>query len=272
MIVRDLLTETRFSGPTLLRDHQVRSGMSTIVAGIGKRPFGVFGAHSTQLRDFDQPDVEFLISLTNVISNSVRHLAAEEQRNLLMREMTHRAGNMLQLVASIANQTFTDGAITQNARDAFSQRLSALANANYLIAREGWTSTRFIALLEETLEPFREQLDFLGRDILLPPQLCFDLGLVVHELATNSVKYGALGLAGRKVALSWELTDSADGGQTFKFVWDDPITNSDTPATGTRLGTKLISMTIERKWSGKSRTEIGEGYRFSFELPVPKAE
>ena len=57
----------------------------------------------------------------------------------------------------------------------------------------------------------QDRIRFEGHDALLPPELSFDLGLIVHELLTNSLKYGALGTDHAEVALKWSMTPSPDG-------------------------------------------------------------
>ncbi len=70
VVVRDLKTETRFSGPALLCEHNVRSGISVIIAG-SERPFGVFGAHSTRARDFSSDEVTFVQAVANVLAQYI---------------------------------------------------------------------------------------------------------------------------------------------------------------------------------------------------------
>ncbi len=268
VVVTDLLAETRFAGPQLLHDYGVRSGMSVTIPGTGERPFGVFGIHATRPRRFDQADVDFLVSITNIVATAVRQHAAAEQRTLLMREMAHRAGNMLQLVSTIANQTFREDADIAAARQSFSERLGSLSRANYLVSQGGWTSTRLVSLLDEALQPFREHLEFTGRDILLPPDLCFDLGLIVHELATNSAKYGTLKLGEGRIAVAWTMSGAIDGHRQFGFVWSDPATAHSSAVPGSGFGSKLLRALIERKWSGAISVDTSAGYRFAFEIPV----
>ncbi|MCG6122161.1 MAG: PAS domain-containing protein [Microvirga sp.] len=282
VVVRDLASETRFSGPMLLKDHGVRSGVSVVIPGPGPgpRPFGVIGVHDVVIRDFTEADVEFVLSLANIIANAARQKAAHEQRYLLLREMAHRSGNMLQLVSTIANQTFGEGADVNVARHSFSARLGSLARANYLVAQGGWTSTRVVALLAETLEPFRDRIDFRGRDILLPPDLCFDLGLIIHELATNSAKYGALASGEGRVSVSWTLKragangSDADGeeddGDCFSLAWEDGSAHAGPPSAGRGFGSRLLRALIERKWAGKIETNHENGYRFRMEMRVPR--
>lgn len=271
VIVRDFFGETRFRGPTLLLDHGVRSGMSMIIPGVDARPFGVFGAHDVVVRDFTESDVEFFVALTNIVANSARHHAADAQRDLLLREMAHRAGNMLQLVSTIANQTFAGDNDIDSARHAFSERLGSLSRANYLVAQGGWTSTRIISLLEQALQPFLTRLTFTGRDILLPPDLSFDLGLIVHELATNSAKYGTLGSEEGVVSIHWRIGRGDEGGTFLQFTWDDPQPSRSEAATNTGFGSKLLVALIERKWGGEIVVERTQGYRHLFTLRLADA-
>lgn len=272
VIVENLATETRFSGPTLLHEHGVVSGMSVTIAGSDGRPYGVFGVHSTEPRLFDQGDASFLISLAAIISNAVRRERAKAQSTLLIREMAHRAGNMLQLVSSIAAQTFRHSADPDKAREAFNHRLSSLARANHAIAQQGWSDTRFKTLAEETLSPFAEKIEMKGNDVLLPPELSFDLGLVLSELSTNSIKYGSLGRDDGVVTLDWRTVE-AENGSRFEAEWMDPMSSGQAPATdkASGFGSKLIHQLVDRKWQGTITVEQGDQYRMRLSIPLPHA-
>lgn len=271
VIVTDLLSETRFSGPQLLHDHGVRSGMSVVIPGMDRRPFGVFGVHDRKSRTFAESELEFFISLSNIVANSARQHAADAHRDLLLREMAHRAGNMLQLVSTIANQTFV-GDDVDAARHSFSERLGSLSRANYLVAQGGWTSTRIITLLEQALQPFLARLKFSGRDVLLPPDLSFDLGLIVHELATNSAKYGALGNGSGIVEVSWRMSTNSDGVRCLDVVWYDPVSSDASAAKRKGFGSKLLAALIERKWGGEMVVEREQGYRCAFTLRLAEPD
>ena len=78
VIVKDLTTEERFSGPPLLRDHGVVSGMSVII-GPGNRPFGILAAHTAHARRFSQDDVHFLQALANVLWQVIEHSRVLEE-------------------------------------------------------------------------------------------------------------------------------------------------------------------------------------------------
>jgi two-component sensor histidine kinase len=275
VIVKDLREEQRFSGPRLLHDHQVRSGISVVIPGLESRPLGVFGVHSRELRNFDEADAEFLSSLANIVAGAARHSAAADHRLLLVREMAHRSGNMLQLVNSIASQTFKSAINSKEALSSFSERLGSLSRANYVVAQGGWTSTRFESVVRETLKPFADRLVMSGRDLLLPPELSFDLGLVLHELATNSAKYGGLGEDDRGVAvrISWFSKLRSDGGTRFVVTWEDPVASRQPPTHGGGFGSRLIAALVEQKWKGALHVSCENAlYRVLIDIPLPKAD
>lgn len=268
VIVADLLTETRFTGAKLLHDHNARSGISVVIPGSTSRPFGVFTVHSTTLRTFTAADAEFLSSLATVVANSARHVEAADHRLLLVREMAHRAGNMMQLVNTIASQTFAGTANRKIALRAFAERLGALSRANYLVAKGGWTSTRLEPLLAETLAPFKDKVILSGRDVLLPPELCFDLGLVVHELATNSVRHGSLGTGGSQAELSWAIERDEEGRHILVLIWRDPVNlEPDPQAPREGFGSRLLDGLIVRKWGGDIGIDRANGYTMTARIP-----
>jgi PAS domain S-box-containing protein len=78
VIVDDLRTETRFSGPELLLNHQVVSGMSVVIPG-KKHPFGVLGVHTTKQRTFSQDDIYFLQAIANLLATAIERQQADEQ-------------------------------------------------------------------------------------------------------------------------------------------------------------------------------------------------
>ena len=98
VIVEDLRTETRFTGPPVLRDHQVVSGLSVIIHG-QDRPFGILGAHTTKPRQFTKDDAHFLQAVANVLAAAVERKRAEEA--LLQSEKLAAMG---QLLAGVAHE------------------------------------------------------------------------------------------------------------------------------------------------------------------------
>jgi two-component sensor histidine kinase len=270
VVITDLATDKRFGIAGPLQKRNIRSGVSVLIAGSGQRRYGALGAHTTEKREFDAADVDFLQSIANIVAMSVRAAALAERRQLVIREMTHRAGNMLQLVSSIFNQTFRPGVDFEAAQPAFFERLGSLARANVLISSRGWTETRIISVLEEVLRPYEGRYVLDGHDLLLPADLSFDLSLVLHELGSNSAKYGAFARGIESARISWNLATTRRG-REFRLDWHDPVTAFSAPL-GTGFGTKLLGLLIERKWGGKVETSTRRGYRFSCRIPLPQSD
>lgn len=270
VIVDDLTAETRFSGPPLLREHGVRSGMSTIITGNSDRPFGVFGIHDRKLRHFDQHDVAALTSIANIVAQRARQHEADARQRLVLREMAHRSGNLLQVVTSLASQTFRAHDNPQVAVQSFTSRLESLSRANHLIVRGGWRPTRLRSLVDEVLGAYIAELQIEGRDIQLSAEMAFDMALVLYELATNSLKYGSLSKSTGTVQLSWRIEKTADG-SCFAMVWSDsaPVASH---SRGTGFGSKLKRALIEHKWKGTMSISSEGPYRFSCIIPLPQAE
>lgn len=105
VIVKDLRTEVRFSGPALLHEHQVVSGMSVVISG-GAKPFGVLGAHSSSHRTFSQDDAHFLQSIANVLAAAIQHRCAQEAVEAQQAELleTNSALRQAMVAAEAANQ------------------------------------------------------------------------------------------------------------------------------------------------------------------------
>jgi len=98
VVVADLRDESRFSGPALLTDHGVVSGMSCIIAGKPNSPYGVLGVHTSHKRSFSQDDVHFLEAIANVVGQSVQRFCAERERNRMVDELRRSRDMFLNLI------------------------------------------------------------------------------------------------------------------------------------------------------------------------------
>jgi len=114
VVVEDLHTETRFSGPDLLTDHDVRSGISTIV-GPRDDPWGILGTHDTGRRQFSEHDVNFVQSVANVLASAIRR-HYDERELIRQRERLAAPSNLNEIAREI-----TDAVIEQSTRDEIEQ-------------------------------------------------------------------------------------------------------------------------------------------------------
>lgn len=269
VIVEDLSTEQRFSGPLLLRQHNVKNGMSVVIAGNSSRPFGVLGAHSDKPAAFTKADANFLQGAANIISARWRQECADRDQKTLLRELAHRAGNLLQVADSIFRHTLDRDEDIELAKRKYSQRLGAMARSSSLIARGGWEQISLNALANETLKPFGDRYTLTGPDIVVGGELAFDLGLVFHELATNSVKYGAMSGNAGAVDLSWRLERDGDR-RDVVFTWadDTPAPESVPKCAGGGFGAVLIEQIVKFKHGGSVTVTTKPGYRCELKVPL----
>jgi two-component sensor histidine kinase len=137
------------------------------------------------------------------------HIAAAREA-LLNDELRHRMRNLLAVVNSLSSLSHRH-ADPERAHAAFSERLAALGRATSLLGGEGRVSCALPALAEEALRPFLDDYDIrlTGSETEIDRDGCVPAVLALHELATNAIKYGALGSSGGWVGLEW---GAAEGG------------------------------------------------------------
>lgn len=129
---------------------------------------------------------------------------AEARRELLVAELNHRVKNTLSVVQAIANQTFRASARLERA--AFDGRLQALARSHDLLTKSDWSSVSFRELAATAVqgaEEMRVSLD--GPHVALQPAQAVAISMVLHELFTNALKYGALSNTDGRLRIAWSV-------------------------------------------------------------------
>jgi PAS domain S-box-containing protein len=148
--------------------------------------------------------------------------AAEKQQSLLMRELDHRVKNTLALVASISARTASNTDTVQAFQKAFSGRIQALAATHTLLLGNSWSSLELDDIVMSELAPYietaTEQVTIEGLNVAVTPRAAIAFGLIVHELTTNAVKYGALSKEGGHVAVRAVGRDNEKNG-AFVLEW-----------------------------------------------------
>lgn len=165
----------------------------------------------------------------------------EERQQTLIAELNHRVKNSLAMVQAIALQTFRDSHGPQ-ARETFMARLQVLAKAQDLLTRTSWEAAPFDALIAETIAPYATGCAFApqGPRVTIEPRQVLSFALVLHELCTNAVKYGAASLPQGRIDIVWDLREEA-GGRHLRLVWTERGGPPVTPPTRTGFGSRLIA-------------------------------
>lgn len=140
---------------------------------------------------------------------------AEEHQKTLVSELNHRVKNMLSVVISIANHTLERSKTSEDFNAALLGRLHAMARAYGLLSRTNWRDADLGELVRQEAEGFGiDRFTINGPDLRLKPQSGLSIGMVVHELATNASKYGALSKADGRVEIDWRAAD-----KTLELDW-----------------------------------------------------
>jgi two-component sensor histidine kinase len=134
--------------------------------------------------------------------------------SLIADELRHRVKNVLALVQSVSRQIARTAPDMPSFQAAFEARLKALANAHDILARSGWAGAGLRELIGAHLNPFVSpegpRLLLEGDDLTVDPDTAVSLSLVLHELATNAVKYGGLSTPKGELRLSWRRVRAPD--------------------------------------------------------------
>ena len=197
----------------------------------------------------------------------------EERQRLLMGELDHRVKNLLATVQSVARQTFRSAGTEPAVIETFNRRLAAIAEAHALLMRGVEQSATLTELVAVAIKPFdlHQPSRFLveGPDLVLNSRAALALGMALHELCTNAVKYGALGSDNGRVKIVWHLEDAMDR-PILHLCWQEmdgpPVRLPDRHGFGSLMIERILSSQIE----GKAEIHFAEdGLIARLRAPMP---
>ena len=196
----------------------------------------------------------------------------EAFQQLLMDELNHRIKNTLAVVMSIAAQTLNHSISREHFEESFLSRLQALAKMHDALSRNMWRKISLRTLIEDILSVFREEdcrhyVIHGHGDAMLSPNQAQSFSLVLHELATNASKYGALSVESGRVAMTLEVGADGDGRTRVSLQWvesDGPVVR---PPTRRGFGLRLIESSIAYDLNGQVKLDYPkEGLRCAIDV------
>lgn len=203
---------------------------------------GVMFVHYDKPHDFTDEERDFVRTIADRTREAIARIRAEEQQQVLNHEISHRLKNTMAMVQAIATQTLRP--VTDRAPvEAFTSRLHALSKAHEVLLGHDWSTARMGAVIDSVLSQLAlsDRFTISGPDMELGPRTALSLALIMHELGTNSLKYGAWSSEKGKVSVSWSIgkTSSEDA---LILKWqerDGPIIRG---TVGKGFGSKLIKL------------------------------
>jgi two-component sensor histidine kinase len=201
-----------------------------------------------------------------------RRREAEAARQILMREMEHRVKNSFAKVQAIVSLSLRGRHDLDDIRKSISQRIGALAKTQSLLVNTSGQAASLEAVLRNELGYYDEDgsLSLTGPTVSLCEDDAILIGMLVHELATNAAKYGAIALGG-DLAIAWNEVD-ADHRRRLKLEWRESGCALSGPPARTGFGTSLLDALVVRQSRGSiSRDWRPEGLRLiaEFGLAAP---
>jgi len=197
-----------------------------------------------------------------------------QHQELLVGELSHRVKNTLAVVQSIAVQTLRYSSSLETFGDAFKGRLQALASANDAIVDGSWKGVTLRHIIHRSLKPFsvdRQVALGNGPNIDLRPQASLALAMILHELATNAVKYGALSVVNGRVLIEWRI-NADDAEPRIEVDWTESHGPPVREPTRRGQGTRFIERSIAYELGGTSRVTFkSDGLRAMLAFPMAPA-
>lgn len=180
-------------------------------------------------------DGETIMGMLDIAIETTGRVKAERHRQLLVEESGHRVKNTLALVQSVARQSLKDVA-DREAVDRFEERLLALARAQQALQKSSGNGGDLGEVISLALSHLTsERIELSGPPVVLSPRVAQSVSLIIHELATNAFKYGALSVAGGGVSVHWTVADSR-----LALTWVERGGPEVTAPKRTGFGSKLL--------------------------------
>ncbi len=238
VVVQDALADPRTVGR---RGRWNGARIRTLVAvpmQEGGRTVAVLVVHGDAPRAWSPEAVAFLNDVADRVMAAMARVRAEDRQAMLNQELSHRMKNMLAMIQAIAGQTLKQ-VTEQDAVEGFRQRLHALASAQDVLLQADWAAAPMRQVVETALlaSGLADRFAIRGPDVTLGPRATLSLSLLLHELATNAAKYGALSAEGGRIAVEWR-TEAAMG--ELVLAWTERGGPPVVPPTRTGFGSRLV--------------------------------
>jgi two-component sensor histidine kinase len=198
----------------------------------------------------------------------------EEHLRIVLRELAHRSKNLLSVIQGIARQTAETASSTGQFLNRFNGRLFSLSRAHDVLTDADWRGARIFDLVHSQIALFAEDrlasVMIEGENGFLRPNAAQYVGLALHELTTNAMKYGALSRGDGTVVVRFDRSPTS-AGSAYRFSWRETSSAGKREPKAKSFGLLMLTEVVPRSVSGAAElTFRDEGLRY--ELDIPKSE
>ena len=225
--------------------------------GMPEQAYFTFCYSPLRLRDGN------VAGMLDTVIETTETVEMQRKLDIANHELAHRIKNSLAIVQSIASQTLRQH-VDPDVLTNFQGRLGALANAHRALASQDWSGGSMDALVRSALDVTLDmsRVRIMGDDVAIGSKTTMALALLLHELATNSLKYGAMSLDGGQVHVAWTCDNTH-----LRFSWHEKDGPPVTVPKHTGFGSRLIRRGLSL--AGKCDLDFAcEGMRLEASAPL----
>lgn len=249
VIVADLRTDPTFTEiAAALRSYGAVGAVSTPVLDSNRNVLAMFSVYWTEAHEPNERELRALDLCAELAGRHVERSAAgkalRDREQMLMRELAHRGKNLVSVIQAIATRSLSGDKTLDEAREVFVGRLRALANSYNTLTDETPESAKLHDIASESLKVLGERVAFDGPFLMVPAKNAQTLSLLLHELATNAAKHGALVVESGRVTVSWRISKNPGDKDRFHFEWSETGGPAAHSPSRTGFGTVIITSVV----------------------------
>lgn len=212
-----------------------------------------------------------IVGASKIARDVTERKQSEELQRLLFEELNHRVKNTLATIEAIANHSMRNASNPSEFVASFNGRVQALARAHDLLVQQKMKGASVTELVRDqvVLGPEDEaRVSWSGPDVMLDGRIAVQLALVLHELATNARKYGALSVPMGALSITWDIDMSAE--RELHLKWHESGVPNISAPRSRGFGTTLIERSLEANQGEASIRYEADGVKCGIRLPLPQ--
>lgn len=209
-----------------------------------------------------------VVGLVVVFRDVTERRRAQERELALAKEIAHRNKNLLTIIQTVVSRSLAETATPAEVQGKITQRLQAIAKSQIALEAGGFVGASLEQVARLEFEAFSGRIEAGGPEILLNPHAAQTFAMLLHELATNAMKYGALSTPAGMVTVEWSV-EPANSGDELRLQWLEQGGPAVAHPARKGFGTVLINRIVAHDFGARPRVDFApDGLRYELKVPV----
>jgi len=226
----------------------------------------------TLMREANVVGQSLIEAASNIASREQALRKSELHTRFVMRELSHRSKNLLAVIQAIARQTSRSTNSVEDFNARLGERLASLGRSQDLLVQRNWQGVSINELISVQLKAFVDtaepRVTTHGPAMNLSAEAAQNIGMALHELATNASKHGALSVPGGRVGIDWEWTGPENGERRLRLRWIETGGPPVQPPSRKGFGHSVIERLAAASLHGKAELDwLPEGLVWTLDVP-----